>query len=290
MFLVSCNSQNKQNLITVDTRPGAQGNQFLNPAKVTGVLANQNNALTLENQSLRTIVGHITKVVTLLTEETVKNSKELKKSKEVLPKKKRTRPGGFLRKIRKAKGEKRVVTKLTTHGQIDIVLCQSFLQDQSNKKNQQEVSSNLRDKANTELRDRQAKEYKRILQIAKHKRQISKQPKSAHIRLLEAVDQEVITKYRTEAWVYNRNTSIREFRKRRAKLLVQEIHKVEEYSPLEKDNWLVWAKQHKYISSEQCEYQRKKLVWNLDADIQKCRRELNDLELDVKVEFSYFRL
>ena len=256
-------------------------------------MANQNNALTSENQSLRTVVGSITRVVTLLTEETVKNSKELQKSREVLPKKKRTRPGGLLRKIRRAKDEKRVVTKLTTHGQIDIVLCQNFLQDQSqlinqlqttynNKKNQQGVSSNLLDKAHTELRDRQAKEYKRILQIAKHKKENPKQSKSAHIRLLEAVDQEVITKYRTEAWVYNRSTSIREFRKRRAKLLVQEIHKVAEYSPLEKDNWLVWAKQNKYISSEQCEYQRKKLVRNLDADIKNCRQELRQLESDIE--------
>ena len=89
---MSSNFQNKQNLITVDARPGAQGNQFLNLAKVTGALANQNNALTLENQSLRTVVGHITKVVTLLTEETVKNSKELQKSRRFYLKRKERDP------------------------------------------------------------------------------------------------------------------------------------------------------------------------------------------------------
>ena len=97
------------------------------------------------------------------------------------------------------------------------------------------------------------------------------------------MDLEVVKKYRTEAWVFNRRFSVQDFKKARARLLIQEIHKVKEYTPAEKDNWIVWARQHKYISAEQCEYQREKLVRNLDADIKKSRRELDQLESEAKV-------
>ena len=291
--------QNPQKTIIVDTRPGAEGNQFQNLSRVTGIITNQNNVLVTENQSLRTVLGHVTKVVTLLTEKTIKNSEEIQKSKETLPKKKKTRRGGLSRtKIRKAKGEKRAVTKLATHGQIDIGLCQKFLQGQNqlidqlqsaydSKKGQREgnaiVPHVLQGETHVKLKEKQAKEFRRIQQIADHKEEISEQQRSIPFGLLDSVDLEVIRRYRTEAWVFNRHYSAQDFKKARARLLIQEIHKVKDYTPAEKDNWIVWARQHKYISAEQCEYQRKKLIRNLGADIKKCRRELDQLEFEAKV-------
>ena len=89
---------------------------------------------------------------------------------------------------------------------------------------------------------------------------------------------------RTRAWVRQLPSTRATHREHKRRLLLQEIEKAKELTPVTRSLWLNWGRDRNYITQEDCEKYQQKLRRDLEANISSCRQEISQLEKSLKAK------